>query len=50
MSVRALPSIKRFLQSTAGAMFTSSSKSSDLRRAQDFMIHDFTSSGRFFGR
>ena len=50
MAVRSLPAIKRFLQNTAEAMFSSVNKSSDLRRTQDFMIHDVTSSGRFYGR
>jgi hypothetical protein len=49
MSIRALPTIKRFFQSTAGVL-SAAAGSTDLRRHQDFMIHDLTSSGRFFGR
>jgi len=50
MTIRALPSIKRFFHSTADVMFSSTNRSSSLRRSQDFMIHDATSSGRFYGR
>jgi hypothetical protein len=50
MTIRALPTIKRFFQSTTDAIFGSSSNSSSLRRGHDFMIHDATSVGRFYGR
>ena len=50
MTIQAMPSIKRFFHSTVDVMFSSTNRSSSVRRSQDSRIHEATSSGRFYGR
>lgn len=40
MTVRALPTIKRFLEGTANVVFAPSGDARGHRRAKDFMIHE----------
>jgi hypothetical protein len=50
MSVRVLPTIKRFIEGTANVVFAPSDASRDQRRAKDFMNQDLTGSARFYAR
>ena len=50
MTVRVLPTIKRFFEGTANVVFAASGDSREDRRAKDFMNQDLTGSARFFGR
>jgi hypothetical protein len=50
MSVRVLPTIKRFFEGTANVVFAPSGDAREQRRAKDFMSHDLTGSARFYGR
>lgn len=50
MTVRLLPTIKRFLEGTANAVFSPSGDTREQRRAKDFMNEDLTGSARFYGR
>ena len=50
MTVRVLPTIKRFFEGSANVVFAPASDPSARRRAKDFMIQDLTGSARFYGR
>jgi hypothetical protein len=50
MSVRVLPTIKRFIEGTANVVFAPSGASHDQQRAKDFMNQDLTGSARFYAR
>jgi len=50
MTVRVLPSIKRLLEGTTGAVFAPSGSAREHRRAKDFMTQDLTGSARFYAR
>jgi hypothetical protein len=49
MSVPVLPTIKRFFEGTANAMFPPSGSNRE-RRTRDFMNEDLTGSARFYPR
>ena len=50
MTVRVLPTIKRFFEGTANVVFSPESEASGERRAKDFMNQDLTGSARFYAR
>ena len=50
MTVRVLPTIKRFFEGTANVVFAPSGASRDHRRTKDFMNQDLTGSARFYAR
>ena len=50
MTVRVLPTIKRFLEGTADMVFAPSGDAHGDRRARDFMNQDLTGSARFYAR
>ena len=50
MTVRVLPTIKRFFEGTANVVFSPDAGSHSQRRAKDFMNQDLTGSARFYGR
>ena len=50
MTVRVLPTIKRFFEGTANVVFTPSGDAHENRRTKDFMSHDLTGSARFYAR
>lgn len=50
MTVRVLPTIKRFLEGTANVVFAPSGDARGHRRAKDFMNQDLTGGARFYGR
>jgi hypothetical protein len=50
MSVRVLPTIKRFFEGTASVVFSPSGAAREERRTKDFMNQDLTGSARFYGR
>jgi hypothetical protein len=50
MTVRLLPTIKRFFEGTANAVFAPSGESRERRQARDFMNEDLTGSARFYAR
>ncbi len=49
MSVPVLPTIKRFFEGTANAVFSPSGSNRE-RRTRDFMNEDLTGSARFYPR
>lgn len=50
MSVRVLPTIKRFFEGTASVVFPPSGDSHERRSTNDFMNQDLTGSARFYAR
>jgi len=50
MTLRVLPTIKRFFEGTANVVFAPSGAARELRRVKDFMNADLTGSARFYGR
>jgi len=50
MSVRVLPTIKRFFEGTANVVFSPSGAERDQRGPKDFMSQDLTGSARFYAR
>ncbi len=50
MTVRVLPTIKRFFEGTANVVFAPSGYSRDPQGAKDFMNQDLTGSARFYAR
>jgi len=50
MTVRVLPTIKRFLEGTASVVFAPSGATREHRLPKDFMNQDLTGSARFYGR
>jgi hypothetical protein len=50
MSVRVLPTIKRFFEGTASVMSPPSGDSHRRRTTKDFMNQDLTGSARFYAR
>ena len=50
MTVRVLPTIKRFFEGTANAVFAPSGTAREHRRSLDFMNEDLTGSARFYPR
>ena len=50
MTVRVLPTIKRFFEGTSNVIFAPSGSTRDHLRAKDFMNQDLTGSARFYGR
>jgi hypothetical protein len=50
MSVRVLPTIKRFFEGTASVVFAPSGAPREQRRTKDFMNQDLTGSARFYAR
>ena len=50
MTVRVLPTIKRFFEGTANMVFSPAADSRSQRHAKDFMNQDLTGSARFYGR
>ena len=50
MTVRVLPTIKRFLEGTANVVFAPSGSTREHRRGKDFMNEDLTGSARFYAR
>ena len=50
MTVRVLPTIKRFFEGTANVVFAPSGGSHDHRSPKDFMNQDLTGSARFYAR
>jgi hypothetical protein len=49
MTVRVLPTIKRFFEGTANVVFAPSGSERE-RRTKDFMNEDLTGSARFYAR
>ena len=50
MTVRVLPTIKRFFEGTANVVFAPSGEARGQRQFKDFMTQDLTGSARFYGR
>jgi len=50
MTVRVLPTIKRFVEGTGNLIFAPSGSARDHQRAKDFMNQDLTGSARFYAR
>jgi len=50
MTVRVLPTIKRFFEGTANMVFAPSGDARARRGAMDFMDRDLTGSARFYAR
>jgi len=50
MTVRVLPTIKRFFEGTANVVFAPSGDAREHRYSKDFMTQDLTGSARFYGR
>ena len=50
MPVRVLPTIKRFFEGTANAVFSPSGAAREHKRSLDFMNEDLTGSARFYAR
>jgi hypothetical protein len=50
MTVRVLPTIKRFIEGTANVVFAPSCDARAHRRGADFMHQDLTGSARFYAR
>ena len=50
MTVRVLPTIKRFFEGTANVVFAPSGSAREHRHTRDFMSEDLTGSARFYAR
>ena len=50
MTVRVLPTIKRFFEGTANAVFSPSGAAREHKHSLDFMNEDLTGSARFYAR
>jgi hypothetical protein len=50
MTVRFVPTIKRFIEGASNVVFPASGDPHELRRAKDFMNQDLTGSDRLYSR
>ena len=50
MTVRFIPTIKRFVEGASNVVFPASGHSRELRRTKDFMNQDLTGSDRLYSR
>ena len=50
MTVRFLPTIKRFFEGASSVVFPASGTQREVRRAKDFMNEDLTGSSGLYGR